>query len=126
MSTGFVTSDREPSLPVEIRGPDGAQSFEAIIDTGFNGALTLRPSWIDELGLPPAGKEPVTLADGREIITSLYDAYIILDDRAYQITVAEAAATPLLGTDLLWGFSLYIEFQANGPVEIEQLPESDS
>jgi clan AA aspartic protease len=123
MSTGFLTPAREPALPVEVRGPDGAQSFEAIVDTGFNGSLTLRPAWIDSLGLPPAGKEPVTLADGREITTSLYDAYAILGETAYKITVAEAAATPLLGTDLLWGFSLYVEFQSGGAVEVKPLSE---
>lgn len=126
MSTGFFTSDQEPALSVEVRGPEGATSFEAIIDTGFNGALTLRPAWIESLGLPPAGKEPVTLADGREITTALYDAYVLFDEEAYKITVAEASAAPLLGTDLLWGFSLYVEFQANGAVELERLPESTS
>jgi predicted aspartyl protease len=76
--------------------------------------------------VPPAGKEPVTLADGREITTSLYEAHVLLDEEAYRITVAEASAAPLLGTDLHWGFSLYIEFQANGAIELERLPESPS
>ena len=40
MTTGFFTSANEPALPLEVRGPDGARSFDAIIDTGFNGALT--------------------------------------------------------------------------------------
>ena len=39
MTTGFFTSANEPALPLEVRGPDGARSFDAIIDTGFNGAL---------------------------------------------------------------------------------------
>ena len=39
MTTGFFTADREPALSLEIRGPDGAQSFDAVIDTGYNGAL---------------------------------------------------------------------------------------
>ena len=43
----------------------------------------------------------MTLADGREVTTALYDAHLILDDEAYSITVAEAPTTPLLGTDLL-------------------------
>lgn len=124
MTTGFFTSANEPALPLEVRGPDGDRSFEAIIDTGFNGALTLPPDWIAHLGLQQAGQEPVTLADGREITTTLYDAYLILDEEAYSITVAEAPATPLLGTDLLWGSSLFIEFQVGGAVEVDPLPES--
>jgi hypothetical protein len=66
------------------------------------------------------------LADGREITTSLYEAYVILAEEAYKITVAEASAAPLLGTDLLWGFSLYIEFQTNGTVELERLAAPSS
>lgn len=124
MTTGFFTSANEPALPLEVQGPDGARSFDAIIDTGFNGALTLPPDWIPPLGLPQAGQEPVTLADGREVTTALYDAYLILDDEAYSITVAEAPTAPLLGTDLLWGFSLLIEFEADGAVEVDPLPSS--
>ena len=126
MTTGFFTSANEPALPLEVRGPDGARSFDAIIDTGFNGALTLPPDWILPLGLPQAGQEPVTLADGREVTTALYDAHLILDDEAYSITIAEAPTTPLLGTDLLWGFSLFIEFQAGGAVDVESLPSPSS
>jgi predicted aspartyl protease len=37
---------------------------EAIIDTAFNGALTLPSKQINALGLPLAGQEPVTMADG--------------------------------------------------------------
>lgn len=49
--------------------------------------------------------------------------YAILDETAYDVSVAEAP-TPLLGTDLLWGFSLYVEFQAGGTVEIAPLPQA--
>ena len=65
MTTGFFTADREPALSLEIRGPDGELSFDAVIDTGFNGALTLPQEWIDALGLPRSGEQNVSLADGR-------------------------------------------------------------
>jgi predicted aspartyl protease len=69
---------------------------------------------------------PVTLADGREIITSLYEAYVLFDVETYQVIVAEASAAPLLGTDLLWGFSLYVEFRPNEAVELERLLSASS
>ena len=68
----------------------------------------------------------MTLADGREVTTALYDAHLILDDEAYSITVAEARTTPLVGTGLLWGFSLFIEFQAGGAVDVESLSSPSS
>lgn len=126
MISGFFTRDGEPALSLEIRGPDGAQSFDAVIDTGYNGALTLPPDWIDELGLPKSGEESVSLADGRVIVVPMHVGYVILDDQAYEIDVATAKTDPLAGTALLWGFSLYVEFQAGGAVEIEPLPDSSS
>lgn len=125
MTTGFITPDHEPALSLEIRGPEGSRSFEAVIDTGFNGALTLPPAWIDTLGLPQTGEVPIVLADGRQIVSPVYTGYVLLDENAYQASVAEAPV-PLLGTDLLWGFSLYVEFQAEGAVEIEPLSPSSS
>jgi hypothetical protein len=56
----------------------------------------------------------------------MYLAEVRIDGDNRQVFVAQAPTTPLLGTDLLWGFSLYVEFQPNGAVEIERLPESSS
>lgn len=123
MTTGFFTAEREPALSLEVVGPEGGRSVEAIIDTGFTGELTLPPAWIEELGLPRTGTQDLILADGRASDTPLYDGYVILDGTAYEVVVAEAHTTPLLGTDLLWGFSLHVEFQDGGPVEIEPLGE---
>ena len=122
MTTGFFTADREPSLG--IRGPDDAQSFDAVIDTGYNGALTLPPDWIDALGLPQSGEESVSLADGRVIVVPMYVGYVILDDQAYEVNVAMAQTDPLVGTALLWGFSLHVEFETSGRVEVEPLPNT--
>jgi len=73
MTTGFFTADREPSLSLEVRGPNGARSFDAVIDTGFNGGLTLPPDWIEGLGCPQVGEEPLVLADGRQTVTRVCD-----------------------------------------------------
>jgi len=126
MTTGFFTAEREPALSLEAIGPDGRRSFDAIIDTGFTGELTLPSDWIEDLGLPYAGVEEMMLADGRFRDTAMYDGYVIIDDEAYEVVIAEGPTIPLVGTNLLWGFSLYVEFQASGAVEIERLPESSA
>lgn len=125
MTSGFFTSDQEPALALEVRGPEGSRSFEAVIDTGFNGALTLPPAWIDTLGLAQTGEAPVVLADGSHLVSPVYTGYVILDENAHQASVAEAP-TPLVGTSLLWGSSLFIEFQSGGAIEVEFLPQSTS
>jgi len=124
MTTGFITSDQEPALRLEVVGPNGARSFEAIIDTGFNGGLAIPPDWIEALGLPRAGHEQMVLADGSVTGAYLYDGYVVLDEEAYDVVVTEAPGTPLAGTDLFWGFSLFVEFQVDGTVEVAPLSPS--
>lgn len=123
MTTGFFISDEEPALALEVRGLEGARSVEAVIDTGFNGGLALPPDWIEAMGLWEFGEENVVLADGRVKSIPTYLGYAILEEDAHEVVVAEAPS-PLVGTDLLWGFSLYVEFEADGIVEVEPLPES--
>lgn len=55
MTTGFITPDQEPALRLEVVGPEGARSFDAIIDTGFNGGLALPPDWTRPLICPEPG-----------------------------------------------------------------------
>ena len=52
MITGVVTDDRQPVIHLLVRGPAGQeQEIEAIIDTGFDGWLSLPSSLITRLGL---------------------------------------------------------------------------
>ena len=126
MASGFFNSDFEPTIELEVVGPDGARSFGAIIDTGFNGGITLPLDWIEDLGLSQAGDQQMVLADGSLKAAPLFDAYVILNETAYDVVVAGASGKPLAGTNLFRGFSLYVEFQTNGVVELERLPASPS
>ena len=52
MITGSVNAYREPIIGLTIRGPIGKEmEVEAVIDTGFNGSLSLPSSLIALLGL---------------------------------------------------------------------------
>lgn len=57
--------------------------------------------------LPKFAEENVTLADGQVKSIPMYIGDAILDEKAHEVVVAEAPS-PLVGTDLLWGFSLYV------------------
>jgi len=122
--TGSVTSDGEPAVPVRVEGPAGARVMDAIVDTGFNGELTLPREQINALDLPEATVTEVTLADGRVRDVSMYDADVTFAGSTREVFVTEAPTTPLAGTGLLWGFSLRIEFQADGAVEVHPLSSS--
>jgi len=124
MMNGFFTSEGEPALSVHVAGPSGNLDVEAVIDTGFNGELTLPREQIDMLGLPEATVTEVTLADGRVRDVPLYDAEALLSGVRRAVFVAELPTMPLVGTSLLQGFSLHIEFQVEGTIQVEPLSSS--
>ncbi len=121
--TGSFTSEGEPALPVHVAGPAGTLNIDAVVDTGFNGELTLPQEQIDALGLPKATVTEVILADGRVRDVPMYDAEAVLAGLSREVFITEAPTTPLIGTGLLWGFSLYVEFQTGGAVEVAPLQQ---
>ena len=105
--TGHLNVDGEPTLPVHIVGPAGTLDIDVVLDTGFNGELTLPRPQIEALGLPEVTVTEVTLADGRVRDVPMYDAETEFAGSTREIFVTEAPTTPLVGTALLRGFSLY-------------------
>lgn len=70
MITGVVTSSYQATIRLIVRGPTGqAEEIDAVIDTGFDGALSLPPPDIVILGLPWRRRGRALLADGS---TSLF------------------------------------------------------
>ena len=55
----------EVLLTVMVSGPTGERTeLEAVVDTGFTGALCLGAEQIESLGLPVVGRGAAILADG--------------------------------------------------------------
>ncbi len=62
---GTVSANLEPVVSLHVRGPAGTEvEVKAVIDTGYNGWLTLPESVVDSLGLPRRSVGQATLADG--------------------------------------------------------------
>ena len=73
MIEGVVNAAYEPVITLALQGPLGqSREVEAIVDTGFNGFLTLPTSLVSELGLPFVSIGRATLADGNEIAYEVY------------------------------------------------------
>ena len=51
MIEGIVNAYYEPVVTLSVQGPDGEiQEIEAVVDTGYNGLLTLPPSIVSIYG----------------------------------------------------------------------------
>lgn len=109
MITGIVTASREAVLRLTLYDAnDQPQEFEAVVDTGFNGNLTLPPHMIARLGLPWQRLVRAILADGSEIVTAVYEANLLWDGQRVTISVSEANADPLVGMSLMYGYELVL------------------
>ncbi len=78
MITGIVNARREATIRLLVRGANGtSEETEALVDTGFNGFLTLPASAIARLGLTRIGRGRALLADGSESVFDLYEAELM-------------------------------------------------
>ncbi len=76
---------------------------ECVIDTGFEGALTLPERAVDGLALPYLTDLTANLADNTTIRTAVHLATIVWDGVEKEVAVLVLEGRPLLGTALLEG-----------------------
>jgi clan AA aspartic protease len=119
MIRGIVSADREATIRLTLRGPDsGDMDVEFVIDTGFNGWITLPSSLVSQLGLPWRRRGLGELADGSESIFDIFEANVFWDGQLRRIWVDEMNASPMAGMSLLVDCELTIQVWADGDVTI--------
>ena len=122
MIHGVVNLRREATLPLVVGNSSGQREvIDTIIDTGFDGFLSLPSEIIVRLGLPWTISNPATLGDGSEVLFDFYTATVIWDGQYCQIDIAESETEPLLGMAMLYGYRLQIDNVEGGSVKIEAL-----
>ena len=122
MIKGSVNAALEATVRLTVQGPHGKrQRISAVIDTGYNGALTLPPDVIAELELPWSNTVPVMLGDGSICECDIYVGTVVWDRKPIHILIDEANTTPLVGMKLLRGFELNMKVQRRGEVTIKTL-----
>jgi clan AA aspartic protease len=127
MIAGVVTEHRQALIRLAVRGPTGQeQEIEAIIDTGFDGCLSLPSSIIVLLNLPWRQRGRALLADGSEAVFDIYEGTVLWDGQVRRIPVHEAETTPLIGMSLLQGYELTIEVHPGGRVTLRALAQPKS
>jgi clan AA aspartic protease len=122
MMQGRVNQRCEAVISIAVRGGNKIESVDAVIDTGFNGFLTLPSTIVMKLGLPWNYRDRATLGDGSETLFDVYDAEVIWNGQYREIEVNEAEIEPLLGMRMLKGYRLQVDTIEGGLVTIEMLP----
>jgi clan AA aspartic protease len=108
---------------VKVKGRRGReQEVEAVIDSGYTGALTLPPALIATLGLRWQSVDRATLADGRTCVFQVYVGKLVWDSKVRTVLVDEADTDPLAGMRLLKGHELKMQVRYRGQVTIKRLP----
>lgn len=120
MIQGVVNSAYEAVVRLTVQGPSGhSREIEAVIDTGYNGFLTLPPSLVAELGLIYRDRGRAILADGSEVFFDIYDVAVLWNTNLRNTRASAADTTPLVGMRMLDRHSLYVEIEDGGSVFIQ-------
>ncbi|MDE2778399.1 MAG: clan AA aspartic protease [Chloroflexota bacterium] len=122
MINGTVDNLGQARVPLEIRYGDGEfHSLRVVVDTGFNGHLTLYPELILQLGLRPMRSLDVSLAGNLQRTVNTFRGQVLWHGQLKTIRILEASGAPLLGMRLLSGSQLTIQAKQDGQVLIEEL-----
>ena len=119
MISGHVTEYREAVISLNVEGyRNQEREIDAVVDTGFNGFLTLPAFLIHELGLVWRRRGRAILADGSSSVFDIFEATVTWDGRPRRIAVDEADCDPLVGMSLLDGCELTVQVVDGGLVSI--------
>ena len=93
MISGIVNTDFEAIISLSICDSEGKiYTQDAIVDTGFNGWLSLPPDLIEQLNLKWKRRGRAILGDGSECVFNVYEAVVVWEsDRFFVESFAIAA-----------------------------------
>ena len=122
MIRGTVFPNRQALIAVALLDTAGQfQTFEFILDTGFDGDLSLPRQTLQRLEVLPEGRLPVELADGSRTTARTWEATALWDGERRTVSIMESEGEPLLGMSLLWQNRIILEARAFGDLVIERL-----
>ena len=122
MIRGRVDERRRAWIPLETGNGSGRfRPVVFVVDTGFDGDLTLTRESINQLELAQVAPTMVTLATGIREQVNTWGGYILWHGRRRYVEVLETRGSPLLGTRLMEGSELTVQMRVDGEVVIEEL-----
>ncbi len=113
MIEGFVNEFSEPIVELDIKSNiGGSKKIEVIVDTGFNGYISLPNEFIEEYKWEFLGTEEYELANGEITIEKVYLWEIIFDgEKMLVFGLANRSYDTLIRTKLLKDRILTVDFK---------------
>ena len=123
MITGIVTAKLEATIRFHILDANGqSQAIDTIVDTGFEGFMSLPIATVAALGFPWIYQDRTELIDGRIIPIDIYSAGVIWNGNPRMIEVQALGGHNLIGMKLLASHDLTMRVTDGGPVSIDPVP----
>ncbi len=110
-----------PRVEVELPTGGDTLTLEFILDTGFNGDLSLPLRVIGRLDADKQAPQVHQIASGEMIVSPSYRLTILWLGRVRTVEAIALEGNALLGTGLLLGTQITIDAVADGEVIIETL-----
>ncbi len=109
-------------LNVAFRLPNRPDvQIEFVVDTGFEGALTLPPAAVAALQLPFLQEMSANLANDESVKVDVHVATIVWGADERDVTVLSMGNRPLLGTTLMQACHLGVDFADGGAVSLTNI-----
>ena len=121
MIVGRITNNQEAIIELKIVGLNRREKTQVVIDTGFDGYLTLPGDLISRLGLRQAGRRHAILGDGNIVALEVYRAKVLWHDEEREVPVLRTDGGPLVGMALLEGNRVILDVVPDGNVRIDVL-----
>jgi len=121
MIRGRVNAGLDATIPLVLLANGKRHAVEAVVDTGFNGFLTLPEAIVRNLNLPFESYGHARLADGTERLLSTYSTTIMWDRTEREVEVLQTKAETLIGMSLLQGYHVQMDVMDRGKVTMKRL-----
>jgi clan AA aspartic protease len=122
MITGVVTAQGTVVVPVSLLALNRTSAtVDTVVDTGFNGFLTLPLPGIARLQFPYEGTMRVVLGNEQTVELDMFTGTVLWDGQVREGLVLAVEGTPLMGMALLRGSRVCLDVIDGGSVSLERL-----
>jgi clan AA aspartic protease len=123
MIRGQVNAAKQALIPLQLCGSERQTiTVDAVVDTGFDGLLTLPPDLVARLGLPFGMTRSYELGDGGKVAFDIHRTTVLWDGQEREVEAIVTSGGALVGMAMLRGYRLFVDVVDGGEVLIEARP----